>query len=835
MNLKNNNIDQKILKILSNNVNLKILTEIRNSPMHTRELAKKLKIKENHVSSRIRTFLKYGIVKEVGWRRVGNKNVKLYELAVDSWEIELMPFGFQLKFKKGESRHNIPMLNYSLSDFSPPKTNFDFVGRIKELRTLNSSKRLVIVWGSPGIGKTSLVSKYLYNLKDLYKVFWYNFRETDTVEYLITKISIFLYLLGVNYFLNLAKNNNIDLSTKIDYIVKKINEFNVILIFDDFHLCQDKRIIEFINELYYKTDLKIIIISRQKPTNIMSLENLTEIRLEGFNINEIELFIKNRLKSIRIDYNKLLISMRKSISLYEYPLLLEIICDNIKKNKNIDLKVISDAKDYIKNLLFSSLNDDEQFILKNISIIRKPFTYELASFLITKRGSFNVYKVIDNLVKKGYIKKVGYKFILHEFIRLIAYENLEDKKLIHSLASSFYEKYSEYDDYIEALYHACLSEDENKIINVIRNYLPAIIDEGLSNSFNSIIENFLDRINNKHVLAWLLFAKAQIIANSTFEFDQFEKYINESLRLSLSLNDKELQLRIYLSFAQSYIDVDELEKAEHYLKVCTDTFKVNELDKHLAANLYQSTAELYFRRGFFNLSINSYHKAIKYQERVGNLRNLLLGKIRLAYVYFVIDEYEKSLDILKEIRKAVFKFNNTTIILAYNMMMALALHKVGLIEKAERYYHKWYNYARKLNYKIYECEALYYSCIFKIEINKINEAINDILLLQDRYGNYLTQYQMDYLEGIMDFYSKKYEEAIYHFRRSKQFAKKDIYFYILSCQMLILANFLLNPEESRNSIYRLINNFSKLGLSRKVESLKSLLKPNQSFIKLTVI
>jgi len=835
MHLKNKSVNEKILKILSNNINLKILTEIRNSPVNPRELAKKLRMKENHVSARIRTFLKYGIVKEIGWHRVENKNVKLYELAIDSWEIELMPFGLLLKFKKGESHNSIPMLNYSLSDFSPPKINFEFVGRVKELNILGSRKRLIVVWGPPGIGKTSLVSKYLYNFKkNLYRVFWNNIRETDTVEYLITRISIFMYLLGVNYFLDLAKNNNIDLSTKIDYIIKEINKFNVIFVLDDFHLCKDKRIIELINELYYKTNLKIILISRQKPSSYLFFENLTEIKLEEFSIDQIDLFLKSRLNYTEINYSKIKSLLQRSINIYGYPLFLEIFCENIKKNKNIDSKIFSDIIGNIKELLFSSLNDDELTVLRYISVIRKPFTYELVSFLTTKKGSINVYKAIDGLVKKGFIKKMGYNFILHDFIKLIAYESLEDKKLVHSLASSFYEKYGKYDDYIEALYHACLSEDENTIINIIRKYLSTIIDEGLSTSFNSVIDDLLGRINNKRVFAWLLFAKAQIMANSTFEFNKFKKYIEESLNLSISLNDRELQFRAYLSYAQSYIDLVELKKAEHYLKVCTEIFKVKELDKYLAANLYQSAAELYFRKGLFNLSINSYYKAIKYQEKVGNLRNLLLGKIRLAFVYFVIDEFEKSLDILKEIRSAVFKFNNTTIILAYNMMMALTLHKAGLIEKAERYYRKWYNYAKKLNYKLYEFESLYYSCIFKIELNKINEAMNVILLLrEDR--KYLKQYQIDYLEGLMNFYSKKYEEAIYHFKRSKQLAKKDTYFYILSNQMFVLSNFLLKPEESQNSIYKLINNFSKLGLNRKVEALKSLLEPNKSFIKIPVI
>ncbi len=289
--------------------------------------------------------------------------------------------------------------------------------------------------GPPGIGKTSLVSKYLYNFKkNLYRVFWNNIRETDTVEYLITRISIFMYLLGVNYFLDLAKNNNIDLSTKIDYIIKEINKFNVIFVLDDFHLCKDKRIIELINELYYKTNLKIILISRQRPSSYLFFENLTEIKLEEFSIDEIDLFLKSRLNYTKINYGKIKSLLQRSINIYGYPLFLEIFCENIKKNKNIDSKIFSDIIGNIKELLFSSLNDNELTVLRYISVIRKPFTYELVSFLTTKKGSINVYKAIDGLVKKGFIKKMGYNFILHDFIKLIAYESLEDKKLVHSLA-----------------------------------------------------------------------------------------------------------------------------------------------------------------------------------------------------------------------------------------------------------------------------------------------------------------------------------------------------------------------------------------------------------------
>jgi len=65
--------------------------------------------------------------------------------------------------------------------------------------------------------------------------------------------------------------------------------------------------------------------------------------------------------------------------------------------------------------------------------------------------------------------------------------------------------------------------------------------------------------------------------------------------------------------------------------------------------------------------------------------------------------------------------------------------------------------------------------------------------------------------------------------------RETLIFTFYPNQMFVLSNFLLKPEESQNSIYKLINNFSKLGLNRKVEALKSLLEPNKSFIKIPVI
>lgn len=85
------------------------------------------------------------------------------------------------------------------SAFGRPKITV-FFGRESERRTisalLDGDDSVMLIWGIPGIGKTSLASKMYDDLSGRRHLFWYSFHAWDTEEHFLTVLSKFLESAG---------------------------------------------------------------------------------------------------------------------------------------------------------------------------------------------------------------------------------------------------------------------------------------------------------------------------------------------------------------------------------------------------------------------------------------------------------------------------------------------------------------------------------------------------------------------------------------------------------------------------------------------------------------
>jgi predicted transcriptional regulator len=84
---------------VSNSTNLELLSLIRSQPSHPLQLAKLMGLQVSHVSERLKSLSKAGLLKEE-WRRVEDKNLKIYSLNVEALEIVFDPLGLSVKLKK---------------------------------------------------------------------------------------------------------------------------------------------------------------------------------------------------------------------------------------------------------------------------------------------------------------------------------------------------------------------------------------------------------------------------------------------------------------------------------------------------------------------------------------------------------------------------------------------------------------------------------------------------------------------------------------------------------------------------------------------------------------
>lgn len=126
-------------------------------------------------------------------------------------------------------------------DFSDAAPEIDdFVGREEECKRIediidNGGRRAVIIHGMRGIGKSSLVSKVLFGYKGKKNIFWYRFKEWDSLKGVLLSLSEFFDASGnkkLSKYLN--KKEDVALNEMADMLGESLVD-NTVLIFDNFY------------------------------------------------------------------------------------------------------------------------------------------------------------------------------------------------------------------------------------------------------------------------------------------------------------------------------------------------------------------------------------------------------------------------------------------------------------------------------------------------------------------------------------------------------------------------------------------------------------------------
>jgi len=154
--LKKDGEGRGVLGLVSSPAYLELLVQLAAAPSYPRELARLLGRSESEVSRRLRVLERHGLVEAV-WARVSGRTVRLYRARIRRVSLDLATGTVTLERDDGVTRARIPLPACG----SPPPPPDPFVGREREARLLERADGPVYLWGPPGIGKTSLLSKTL--------------------------------------------------------------------------------------------------------------------------------------------------------------------------------------------------------------------------------------------------------------------------------------------------------------------------------------------------------------------------------------------------------------------------------------------------------------------------------------------------------------------------------------------------------------------------------------------------------------------------------------------------------------------------------------------------
>jgi ATP/maltotriose-dependent transcriptional regulator MalT/DNA-binding transcriptional ArsR family regulator len=584
------------LEVLSNKTNLEILKLLKGEATYPRRLASLLSMREQKVVPRLRSLEEAGLLSS-SWKRIGNKNVKLYEVTTDKVELLLGPEGVDLVVHPKANRQAA-----SLPLYVAPKISWDdsFVGRERELELLASKTRFIIIEGIGGIGKSSLLQSFAHLLPTGYRIFWHAFKETDSFNYVMTRLASFLAdydYLDLLEYLKWAGNED---STKLDLALKGLNRPEYVLIFDDYQRQHDVALNVFLEHLQqHLTKAKVIVASRERPGFLLASPQALEIALEGLSEEECRLYLEK--KKVALSDKRMALVYRKTAG---HPLSLVVMSSILRSNKEkldeiSSLPTIGD----LASEIIDSLGEDEREVLLRASIFRNPIPVEGVLTLVRSR---RVRACLHSLERKLILRRSDGSYQLHELIREGCYARIDSPEELHGRAGQWLLSRGTPQDTLEGLYHMIKANQYSSLNEVMMQELAQERFHFVEEGYGSVLLDILspvetDRLKPRDACC-LLCVQAKALTNVQ-AWRKAGELLSMAKRIATELRDEKLLSCVYKTMGNYHIMKGDMAKGERHLIMSSDLLRQTG-DSESLAKIYLNLAKLHFLMGDVRGSLN---------------------------------------------------------------------------------------------------------------------------------------------------------------------------------------------------------------------------------------
>jgi len=342
----------------------------------------------------------------------------------------------------------------------------ELVGRHKLLNKIHNyfteKENLILLYGAPGIGKSTIALAYANNPKFTKKynhIAWATIVgdfKIDLIQNIVNETSYFMY------------DSDIDIKSNFNKLIRKLKAINGnnLLIIDNAN--DIKQLLEIKDDLLL-SNWNILITSRAKIQYITSLEVL-ELPHEHARRLFYKYFEKENNNNVLDDLlltigkHTLLIELLAKVG-NENPFIanIEMLLEAYKKKGlkaedfNIDIQIGSKEDklyDCINNLFdIDSLSDDEIIYLRYFCIlpsIEIGITDLISFFSIKKDHKIVFVNTLNSLVKKGWLINNKYQFKCHQLTQEILFSKLKpDLQNCRILILNVYGKIFHRIDYFE--------------------------------------------------------------------------------------------------------------------------------------------------------------------------------------------------------------------------------------------------------------------------------------------------------------------------------------------------------------------------------------------------
>ena len=685
------------LSILTDKVNVMLLCMLKAGPSYPRRLSYLVGIDESHVSERLKKLEKAGFL-EAKWARIykgnGYANVRQYSLKSDKIILSFTPSGVEVKIENIDEKNISVAIPYYNSEIPKVST---FVGREAELRFLQNTPGMKVVWGIAGIGKTTLVSMHALRLN--VPVFWHQVKQVDSLSYVLSKLAVFLNLQGRSLLLDLINSNVNDERALLETALNEMSESNALFVFDDFQRSMDSGIHELLSSMAER-GINSVVITRQK----LHFPNSFDLKVEGLSVKDSA----ELMKKLGCNPSKEIISKT-----HGHPLLINLGC--MADKPAID--------DFIKETIFESLSNDALSILLPISVFRGKINMSAVQSVTERFSIGSIVSFIMKMEKIGVITSSGNEFELHPLIRDSAYAQLQNAEEVHKKAGYFYYRKGSSRDKLESLYHFILGKEDKMAIEVLGNFA-SFVDEGYGDVLINMLED-LPATYNSRLAAWILLAEGSAMRLLSMGMEPAKRKLEESIKRAEEAGDDKAKALAMNNLGIIYRELGEIKQAkELYHKA----LKAKDLDPLVISRITYNLAEAELEEGEFSSALKRMKKSMKLDFKYHDMRGYYVSRLNIDYIRFLLGQFDGLLEDLRDAAEKLKKLGLKSLLGYCYLHMAYTL--IGMnssLEEVLEYMNLALEQYVDTGFKYMQAYTLAEMVIIKVKMGKIDDAAQDIV------------------------------------------------------------------------------------------------------------
>ncbi len=729
---------EDLSSLLRSKTNMLILQLLSTSRMYTREIAQLLGKDEAEISRRLTRLRRAGLI-DCSWERIGDKNVKICYSLVRSIKIEFTGAGIKVIIYKSDESVISTIVSTAPQPRTIPVTKL-FVGRRAYLEELEKTdKKVILVWGLPGIGKTYLVAKHVSRLEE--PVYWYTATSFSNLRHFAIQLAGFLETLGHDRLTNVLRGEW-DPGLVVEAIIDGLESRRVVLVIDDYYKISDDELLKAINDIIESIQAsRLIIISRMRPRKLPYYKGIIHtIRLRGFEINEVAELVKAR--NLRIDKEKI---VELYIATQGVPALVSLYLDLCSLGRPIDIGLFSrkDIIDYVVGEIYTALNPGEKIVFETLSLLEEPAPLELLEYVTGMRSVDFAVKNLEDMGLVEYIAGEGY--VLHSLLRRASREIIGENlyKLAHRIGDYYLSKNTPLDFYralmiyykyrdikgveklvkkriIESLdYHMGFLDKYYYILDTIRGW------DGLDSYTKFILEMELGHLEYIKGDFKTALQRLKPLAEN---IDPEELYGDEELVLASRLLSDYAEILVNLRLNN--------ELVEELLRVIKDiAYRIRdpELRERVLIEYYGSVGLYKFVNNNYDEALKYYMKRLELKRVISKPRYYVATMIGLANIYLAMKNYESALEIMDNLEQYLETNKLLSLQAILYTVKAETLASIGRLNKALEYASRARDLLLKIGTKekLMQAKAILSAIYYALEMYE--EALNEVVEVNKYY------------------------------------------------------------------------------------------------------